>query len=386
MTKKRRVWMLTGDFYPGTGGGERQAQNLSRELINAGWQVEVLTRRHGFDHLEGVPAFEMVENIPVHRLYTKGGGKRATLLYVLGGWWHLLRYGRGGIYHAHGEGAAAWLAIIARYTLGGRSVVKLRSGKQAYEKNYRSGMRRWQFLRQIKWANRVIVVNSEVENYLLNLGIPRDRIVLMPNGVETALFYPANAQQKAAARQITGLPADKKVVLYVGRLDKVKGVDILVHAWARLPQALRARALLVIVGRGYDFDRLTALVEASNLGDSVILTGLQRNVLDYYHAADAFALPSRSEGLSNALAEAMSCGLPAVASAVGGALDMITDGEDGFLAPPQDTSTLTQKLELLLQHPDLPEIGRRAREVILSYADLAVTFQKLQGIYWEVLS
>src|SRR5436309_7504104 len=113
-TSDRSVWMLTGDFHPGTGGGELQAQNISRELIRRGWLVSVITRRHGFEHLRGAARYEVVDTIPVHRLYARGGGKVAALLYVAGGVWFLLRHRRRRIYHAHGEGAPAWLAVIAR--------------------------------------------------------------------------------------------------------------------------------------------------------------------------------------------------------------------------------------------------------------------------------
>jgi glycosyltransferase involved in cell wall biosynthesis len=378
----RDVWMLTGDFYPGMGGGERQVQLLSRELIKKAWTVNVITRRHGFEHLAGVAPHEIVDTIPVHRLYTKGGSKVASLLYLLGGLGFLLRHGRRAIYHAHGEGVQAWVAVIARYLLSGRAVIKLRSGQQAYAKRYISGLRRQQFLAQLRLADRIIVVNSEVEAHLHTLGISRQKIVLMPNGVDTTQFAPIPKEAKTSVRQALGLPEDKHIVLYIGRLDKIKGVDLLLRAWARLPAPLLQKILLVIVGRGPELDALQSQVEALAVQDTVLMTGLKHNVLDYYHAADIFALPSRSEGLSNALGEAMACGLPAVASALGGALDLIREGESGSLFEPENTEQLCEKLaQLLSMDAQRLQIGVSARQAVIAYNDLYAMLSRLETLY-----
>ena len=382
MMSERSVWMLTGDFYPGTGGGERQAQNLSRELIKNGWLVNVLTRRHGFKHLRGVAEDEIVDTIPVHRLYARGGGRVAALLYVAGGLWFLMRCRRRRIYHAHGEGAQAWLAIIARYLLGGRAIIKLRSGAQAYATAHLGGVRRRLFVAQLRLADQVIVVNREVEGYVLTLGILQKSVELLPNGVDTQAFGPVSPSEKTALRQKLHLPADTRIALYVGRLDKVKGVDLLVSAWATLPEDLRRRGLLVIVGPGSEQRALEEQAAVGGVGDSVLFTGLQSNVIDYYRAADIFVLPSRSEGLSNALAEAMACALPAVASALGGALDLIREGESGHLFEPENVAQLSEKLaQLLNSDAKRLQMGQRGREAVIAYNDFSGTLEKLETMY-----
>ena len=104
-----------------------------------------------------------------------------------------------------------------------------------------------------------------------------------------------------ATREGLGLPADKIITLFVGRLVPVKGLDILLRAWALMPPIVRVGALLVLVGDGEEREPVLGMIHSSGLESSVILAGEQRAVRDYYWAADIFALPSRSEGHSLAL-------------------------------------------------------------------------------------
>src|SRR5206468_11245241 len=130
----------------------------------------------------------------------------------------------------------------------------------------------------------------------------------------------------------------------------------------------------VIVGPGAEHGRLEQQAAASGVQESVLLTGSRSNVMDYYHAADVFALPSRSEGLSNALAEAMACTLPAVASALGGALDLIPEGDSGHLFEPENVAQLSEKLaQLLNSDAKRLQMGQRGREAVIAYNDFSST-------------
>jgi glycosyltransferase involved in cell wall biosynthesis len=128
------IWMITADFYPGIGGGERQAQRLAKSLIADGLAVRVVARRHGFKHLIGVPSEEEVDGIPVKRIFSRGPGKIGSAFFLLFGIAYLLLHGGSDIYHAHDVGAPAWIAVIARYLLGGKCLVKFRTGVATYKK------------------------------------------------------------------------------------------------------------------------------------------------------------------------------------------------------------------------------------------------------------
>ncbi len=148
-------------------------------------------------------------------------------------------------------------------------------------------------------------------------------------------FRPADAEQRRQRRQELGLP-DKATFLYLGKLNKGKGLEMLMRAWKEL-SAERKDCHLVLVGGGGGQFRLRrglrSFVEQSRLQDRVTFTGFQTDVHKYLQAADYFVFPSENEALGIALLEAMACELPAIASNVGGIPEIVTDGVDGRLLP-----------------------------------------------------
>ena len=377
--------MLISDFYPGIGGAERQAQSLSKAMMARGWSVRVVTRRHGYPHSKGLSSDDSAEGIPIVRVFSRGGRKIASFFYILGGLWHLLLHGRRGIYHAHDIGSPAWLALSARYLLGGRCIIKLRAGRDHYKKRFSSGVARWYFNRLLRLADRIIVVNSELERYLGELAIPAGRIVRVPNAADTEIFYPVSIKRKLKTRRCLGLPIDQTIVLYVGRIEAIKGVDILLHSWSLLPAKLRSESLLLLVGDGTQRKASVQLADSLGIQGSVLFAGKQQVVRDYYWAADLFVLPSRSEGLSNALVEAMSCGLLAVASDVGGAPDLVEDGYNGALFESENGNHLSQLLASLMAKPTRwEEMGLRGHQVASRHANLSNIADRVQSLYRQL--
>lgn len=385
------VWTIISLFHPIVGGSEVAAQRLSRKLMtDYGWRVKILTRRHGI-HCHGLSARDMIEGLPVTRVWSRGRFV-GSLLYLSGGLWHLWRFGRGGIYHAHDIAVSSWLAVIARFLFGGRAVIKLRTGCYRYERLFSSFfpfsrlLSYWYFVIPLRLADCIVVVNNEVKQFVTKLGIPADRVVCIPNVVDTAVFHPASAQGKATMRQKTELPADRTIFLYVGRLTAVKGADTLLEAWQRLGENVRDKAVLVLVGANSDKEALPSNLPAPDVCDSIRFVGPRQNVRDYYWAADAFVLASRTEGMSNALLEAMACGLPVIASRVGGSLDLIQDGENGFLFEPENEEQLARKIGLVMDRRDQwGEIGIRARQTVVYNADINVGARRMNELYKQLL-
>lgn len=378
--------MIISSFYPVVGGAQRQTQRESRSLIARGWSVQVLTRRHTpYLNTRGLSRTDVVDGISLTRLYSRGSLKIGALLYMLNGLWHLLRRGRRGLYHARDVGAQGWLAVIARHLLRGRCIVTLYSGRAGYEERLSSGLARWQFRRLLRLADKVVVVSSEVEEMVRELGVPERRVVQISNSIDTSYFRPAQPEEKVASRKVLQLPPDKVIALCVGRLEAVKGLDILLQAWAMLPATQRDGALLVMVGDGRQRDVLLSMTQSMGLQQSVMFAGEQRAVRDYYWAADAFLLPSRTEGLSLSLIEAMACGLPAVASDVGGALDVVENDENGLLFKSEDQVELVERLVLMMKMAHRwPQMGARARQTATDYADLGATVRRWGDLYREL--
>lgn len=372
--------MIIPSYFPAVGGAEVQARLLSRTLRQGGLDIRILTRK--LDRQTDPCAMD--GDVPVVHLPSWGIAPIDSVIFLFAGLWHLFWHGRRGIYHAHAVGSAGWLALLAGRWLGGYSLIKFRTNIDVYERLYSKGLAGWQFHHLLSGADRLLVVNRGLEKWLLELGYSRERVVYLPNSVDTNEFFPLSPEQKQNKREILGLPENKTIVLYVGRLSHVKGVDVLLRAWSALRGDCRQNAVLVIVGDGPEFQHLQQMTSELQIDASVSFLGVIPEPREYYQAADIFVLPSRAEGLSNALIEAMACGLPCVLSAVGGALDLIADRENGLLFESENHSQFASCLtDLICGVLDRNWMGNQARQVILDDLDVKTTARHLREIYSE---
>ncbi len=181
------------------------------------------------------------------------------------------------------------------------------------------------------------------------VGIPRRKIVLIPNGVDTDRYRP---HRDPRLRKELGIPDDAFVVGAVGRLDPVKNNTGLIRAFAQLAQRA-GPARLVIVGDGPERARLAAAIRDLTGTPCPVLTGYRSDVDRFYGVFDVFVLNSVAEGMSNTLLEAMSSGLSIVCTPVGESRRMITDGETGIFVPVGDDAGLAERLMTCFLAPDL---------------------------------
>jgi glycosyltransferase involved in cell wall biosynthesis len=200
----------------------------------------------------------------------------------------------------------------------------------------------------------VVLVQTESWRHFYSEIGPRGNYVVLPNGVDCNEFTPVERE-----------PSESPTVLFVGWLIPEKGVFDLIDA-ARILRDRRAGFLLRLVGPFHGNESAVhARIAAAGLTDVVHAVGplhSRHEILDAYHDADIFALPSWAEGLPVAVLEAMACGLPVVASSVGGTPDLLQDGVSGLLVPPRDPAALADALERLLRDRNARlSIGRAAR-------------------------
>ena len=222
-------------------------------------------------------------------------------------------------------------------------------------------------------------VSERTTAHLIEDGVRADQIVLLPTGIEPERYAAAFEQIEARAQQTA--MARPPVVLCVARYRYEKGLDVLLHAWKRvLEQGIPAR--LVLAGGGQLHPQLAALIAALDLQDSVELAGTRDDVHVLLGEADAFVLPSRYEGLPNALLEAMAAGLPCIATRVSGNEDVIMDGECGLLVPPGDPDALAAALIRVLTRPaEARVLGRAARDRIIRFYDRRDLMRQLEALY-----
>jgi len=182
-------------------------------------------------------------------------------------------------------------------------------------------------------------------------GDPAGRIEVVPPAVEHAFFAPGD---RLGARRAVELPADRPIVLFVGRIQPLKAPDVAVQAMVEVPGAL-----LVVVGGASGADgadelaRVQALVDRLDLGDQVrFVPPRPHHILSsYYRAADVVVVPSRSESFGLVALEAAACGVPVVASAVGGLLNIVHDGVTGLLVEGRHPARFGRAIREVLDDP-----------------------------------
>lgn len=223
------------------------------------------------------------------------------------------------------------------------------------------------------------------------------KISIVPPGVDTSRFYPIPTDE---ARESIGLPRDERILLFVGRIEPLKGLETLLRAIALLRESgvqCQVPHLLMVIGGdpgatgenlNTEMARLQALCKQLGLDDLVLFLGKrgQDTLPDYYSAADVLIMPSHYESFGMVALEAMACGTPVVASQVGGLAFLVQDGETGFVVPDGDPRALCDRLTLLLTDPPLRlRLGRQAAAYARQYSWDSVV-DRLLAVYRRVRS
>ena len=375
------VVMLVNEFPPlAVGGAERQAERLSIDLAKRGWLVKVLTRQ-----APNLPVRESRTGFEILRPYSWGPGKFQTVTFVLGvlaKLWQLRQEYQ--ILHAHLAFGPAFAAVISARILGKRVVVKLgNSGEfgdiNVSQKTWR-GRLRLSVLR--RWADAFIVLDEVMQFEALNNGFPARKVRRMVNGIDTRAFSPSASRENA--QKELGL-SNRIVVLSVGRLSLQKSISMLVNAFVDAFHQ-NPSLYLVLVGDGPERQALEAMVTQNNLTTSVMFAGNQADVRPYLAAANIFVLPSASEGISNALLEAMCSGLACLATLVGGNPEVLDQGRCGQLLPVGDVAAWSRALVEVSQSASLREsLGMAAQQRVRSEYDFDSVGARMEGLYLELL-
>jgi sugar transferase (PEP-CTERM/EpsH1 system associated) len=285
-------------------------------------------------------------DVTVHSLNKQSGKDPAAYVRLYG----LLRKLRPDILHTRNVGT------IECQLVGSLAGVRTRvHGEHGWDSYDPDGTRRkYRALRRAAnpFIHRFVTVSRDLERWLIErVGIPARKVVHICNGVDTQRFQPPQA--RGGSEQI--LPSDRfppgcVIVGSVTRFEPIKDPLNLVRAFIAARTKLTAQASpvdlrLVMVGDGPLRAQALEALEAARVADAAWLPGARNDVAEWLHAIHYFALGSRREGISNTVLEAMASGLPVIASATGGNLELIVPGVTGTLVPPEDTAALARALE-----------------------------------------
>jgi glycosyltransferase involved in cell wall biosynthesis len=219
------------------------------------------------------------------------------------------------------------------------------------------------------------------------LGKYQDKIIVIPNGINIEDFNISRSKEEC--REKLGLELNKNIILFVGNLIQYKGPDILVRAASIVVKEIPDMEL-IFVGSGNMRNELEEFCKKLGVEKHVKFAGFveERLKLLYYKAADIFCLPSimstESFGIVNL--EALACGLPIVASAIGGIPDIVKDGVNGLLVPPKNPGALADAITYLLKNEDVRrKMGKKGREMVKKYSWEEIA-GRIEKIYKELIN
>lgn len=384
-----------------SGGMNVYVRELSRELGGLGHQVDVFTRASAaaiepiaagarLISLSAGPARELPLNeLPAHipefaqaaADFALGEGVNYDVIHA--------HYWMSGLVGAQLKQAWSAPMVLMFHTLG---LVKNRIaalGPLESDARIRGE-------RQAMAAADRVVAATPAERYDLQwlYELRSDRVSVVAPGVDLQLFHPA---PKAEARRALGLPADEHLLLYVGRIEALKGTDTLIRATYLLANHKQAEKINVLViggdveesleTMGSEMARLLALTRELGLQDQISFLGSrrQRELPTYYAAADAVVMPSYSESFGMVALEAMACGRPVVASRVGGLAYLVQDGVTGYHVQEGNAEELARRLTELLGNDELLErMGAAARREAEKYS-WEKTAKEIINLYLRLL-
>ena len=206
-----------------------------------------------------------------------------------------------------------------------------------------NGLRFWQIRWALRNAENLTAVSRPLCEKLIDMGADSKHVHYIPNGVDREKFH---LQDKQTSRKKLGIPPAKKIVLFVGKLRMVKGLHHLVEGLGILKQQGKLDFETILIGSGYLENDLKKAISKRNLHGKVVFKGnLPHNsVSEWMAASDLFCLPSLNEGMPNVVLEALSCGLPVVATTVGGIPDLLND-YNGIMVPAANALSLARALK-----------------------------------------
>jgi glycosyltransferase involved in cell wall biosynthesis len=402
-----RAAMYIWFFSPLVGGAEKQCKILSEELVRKGTPVFVVTER-----LKGTRKFEVINGVEVYRVSSLNWLRRVPdyikkkmfkakpwtpnvqgfvlnmsalkafskiLTYKLPNYcffisslWVFYKKRKDfDILHIHESQDIACMGIKIAKLLNKKVIIKETISGELQEFRERSP----DLLKRIARADCFIAVSGRISRDMVLLGMPEEKIKRISNGVDISreAWNPDSSKDKSAI-----------CITKINQLPN-KGIDILFKAWSIIVQKYNRPLKLQIFGRG-DFVLFDRMAANFNIRDYVRFAGvtsdIKKNLLD----SSLFVLPSRREGLSNALLEAMSVGMPCIATDISGNQDLIQHGKNGLLVPSEDPKALADAVVYIIDNPcRAVDMGARARRMIEEQYTISSVADRYLELYKDLV-
>lgn len=378
-----KICLVVANFWPSWGGAERQCQLLARTLTQRGHAVTVLTRGK-----PGLPVEDCLDGVAVRRTAAWGTGTLQSLAWTLTATAWLRRHGRKfQIVQCYQLLSPSHVGLLARCRETRQATVLRPACSGPYgdvaevSRLPMTEMRK----RLLRTADAFVTLTGDIEAELRAFGLTGVPFYRIPNGVDSVAFSPATADERKTLRARFGLPADRVLCAFVGRLAPQKNPELLIEAWSRCGLS---QASLVMVGDGPLRARLEQRAGSLPAAGHVRFAGVLADVAAFVRATDLVVLPSSAEGMSNAMLEAMACGVPVIATDVGGIREVLgEDGRAGWLVPADAPEALATAITTAMGSAELRrDVGAVGRAVVLERYDIRHVASQHLSLYAELLS
>ena len=350
------------DGLPSKSGAEFHAENHARQLIKLGNSVTIMAKKRFYftkarENLDGIDLvrlhapFRWLEIIL--RLLTTH--RNIDVFYIIGT-----------------PQFAVWAILFARFFH--KPIVLALTGKAEIfdcNKNWRNKI--------FSKCSSYIATTREIRRGFMELGgISSEKITVLAHGIDTQKYPQSSPHLRRELKYKHSINPNDKILLFCARVVINKGIDTVMKFWPIIHEKNPAAKLFVVGGGRTEI--LEELKELSkNLDNSIIVTGEMDKPQEYYQMADVYVFPSRHEGLPTSLIEAMSSGLPAVVSDIGGCEDLIFDNETGYRLYSENADGFAEKILFLFDNDELRQkLGNNAAQYVRKHCDYSEVIPKLQ--------
>ncbi|MEM5866904.1 MAG: glycosyltransferase family 4 protein [Candidatus Aenigmatarchaeota archaeon] len=374
-----KVLMVTPFYYPVLGGSETQIENLTLKLNEVGILTDILTlnidkngKPKPFWKTEIINGLKVIRTPAFNPFPSKLHHNKFNFMvnFIPRKFAHILdEYD---VIHFHNETDLSF--PVFSYAVRKPKVFHLRCLNVTYSIFKRNFLCR-RLLKNI--ADIYIAQSAYVSHLLLDLGMPKSRIRIIPNGIDTSKFKPGNNERS------------ENTLLYVGRIEEYKGLHILLRALEHVSSPVKLLIIGPLVGEpSYHrkvFDLIDKITKKTSHEVSYLGPKKPHEILKYYQTASIVVVPSLSESFGNVVLEALACETPVIASNIGAIPEIINNYESGILVPSGDHTELAEAIQFLLNDEDVRrKMGREGRRQTIERFSFESVVKKILDVYNEL--
>ncbi|MEW5820714.1 MAG: glycosyltransferase family 4 protein [Cyanobacteriota bacterium] len=235
-------------------------------------------------------------------------------------------------------------------------------------------------------ADKVVAVSASTADSYIKNGLKKNKVLVVHNGIDTEKFQRINNEKILKIKNSLNIDPEKFIIINIARMEEArKGHEVLLES-AKIVIEKYNNVHYLLLGDGYLRPGLENKVKNLNIARNIHFLGNRTDVVNLLSSSDIFCLPSDWEGLPLVIAEAMSCKLPIIATAVNGVPEIVVDNETGFLIKPRDPKVLSEKIIFLIENPEVrAKMANNGYKRVNDHFSLKNLVNRLESIYSEYL-